>query len=434
MESELLCPVCGDLFADPVMLQCTHHICLAHVEKLSERGQVKCPICAESTMAVESALRVDRVLQVVVDVWREKQAGPKPGGEGTPRPPQPICGFCEEKPATRRCNTCVGILCSECEKTSHSKGYFRTHDIVDLALTGEPTGFEDCGKRMKCDEHVDEKLSFYCLDCRKPVCSHCLILGEHKGHQQTPMDQAFVTAKDTLNVWVEQLAERVSMAQTLLESLHNTELEVQRGAEAQRDVINSELDHLRELVETKRHQLLSKSAMEEKQKRAHLQGQVDRAEKIRHESTSLVSRSKELLSLPSEHAFLAVVLPLIQDIKKCASQAIDAAPQVSSSFRPLSSDAQVRSLGDLDLGHPRQPQPMVVQAGQPAILQQRQVSMVASDGATTVSPGYSVFPPNYSSAHATMSYLPQQPSQQGQMSGANGVPAQSVYVYRSVVP
>lgn len=291
-----------------------------------------------------------------------------------------------------------------------------------------------------CDEHTEEKLSFYCLDCRKPVCSHCLILGDHKGHQQTPMDQAFTTAKDTLSAWVGKLRERCSAAEDLLEQLRSTELEVQRGAEAQRNVINGELDHLRELIETKRHQLLSKSAMEEKQKRVQLQAQVERAEAARNDSTSLVSRSGDLLSVPSEHAFLVVVLPLIQDMKKVASQPMDAAPQVSCNFRPLSSDAQVRCLGELDLGHPRQPQPhatavssMVGQAG--AGLVQQPVG-VASD-ATTVAPNYSVLPPSYTPAHATLSYLPQQASQQQPLQQqqplivASGVPGASVF-YRSV--
>merc|ERR1712217_682262 len=99
---------------------------------------------------------------------------------------------------------------------------------------------------MLCDEHHDEKLSFYCLDCRKPVCSHCLILGEHKGHQQTPIDQAFETGKETLSAWVEKLSQRIATTRDLIEQLHSTELEMNRGAESQRNTINQEMDHLRE--------------------------------------------------------------------------------------------------------------------------------------------------------------------------------------------
>mmetsp|Transcript_108914 Transcript_108914/g.318739 ORF Transcript_108914/g.318739 Transcript_108914/m.318739 type:complete len:418 (+) Transcript_108914:136-1389(+) len=412
MESELRCPMCSEYFVDPVMLQCTHHVCKQHVGALVERNRLTCPVCNEITVVNDGNLQVDRTLQVVVETWGN-HAAPQQTGDTTTS--MEVCGFCEEKPATRRCVQCAGVLCEECEKTSHSKGFFKTHNIVDLDRAADQP--PNSPLRMLCDEHTDEKLSFYCLDCRKPVCSHCLILGEHKGHQQTPIDQAFETGKETLGAWVEKLKQRINTTEELLEQLRVSESEVDRGAEAQRGIINHEMDHLRELIETKRHQLLSKSALEEKQKRAHLQGQLDKATTARQDAWSLVSRSKDLLSVNSEHAFLAVVLPLIQDMKKCASHPVDDGPRVSTLFRPLSTDAQVRSLGDLDLGHPRPPQQHVgaVQTlvGQPAggLLQQ------GADGQQQM-----VMPASYNVANATLSYLPQQP-----------MPVQQVqYVYRAV--
>jgi len=400
METELRCPVCHEYFVDPVMLQCTHHVCCAHVSATNVgRGEhLPCPVCSDVTVVPDGGLRVDRTLQVVVDLWRkERQAAPQSGdGDGEAKA-APLCGFCEEKPATRRCQQCDGVLCEECEKTSHSKGFFKSHTIVDLSSA--PSAPMDFASRMLCDEHVNEKLSFYCLDCRKPVCSHCLILGDHKGHQQTPIDQAFETGKETLGAWVEKLQQRIGGADELLEALGKAELEVARGAEAQRTLINNEMDHLRELIETKRHQLLSKSALEEKQKRVHLQAQVDRAELARQESSGLVARSKDLMVQPSEHAFLAVVLPLIQDMKKCAGQPIDDTARVSCVFRPLSTDAQVRSLGDLDLGHPR--------------LQPHLAAGVASMGGQTYSATGQVVAPGYGIPNATLSYMSAMPTASG---------------------
>ncbi|CAE7622925.1 pkbA [Symbiodinium sp. CCMP2592] len=89
------------------------------------------------------------------------------------------------------------------------------------------------------------------------------------------------------------------------------------------------------------------------------QAQINRAEGIRTEANGFVDRSEGLLGLDSEHAFLAVVLPLIQDMKVCAGTAVDNNRHISTAFRPLSTDAQVRVLGDLDLGHRLQPVPML---------------------------------------------------------------------------
>merc|ERR1719174_511126 len=125
-----------------------------------------------------------------------------------------------------------------------------------------------------------------------PVCSHCLILGDHKGHQQKHIEEAYDTGKDTLNAWVEKLQQRIDSCEEVLDRLHAAENDVNQGASAQRNIINHEMDHLKELIETKRHQLLSKSALEEKQKRVQLQAQMDRAEAARQDAMGLVNRSQ----------------------------------------------------------------------------------------------------------------------------------------------
>mmetsp|Transcript_64494 Transcript_64494/g.179442 ORF Transcript_64494/g.179442 Transcript_64494/m.179442 type:complete len:438 (-) Transcript_64494:263-1576(-) len=431
VDAELRCPVCHEHYREPAMLHCAHHVCLAHLGNVSNHDRIACPVCKEVTVVPEGGVITDRVLQLLVDrcaeaSQRQNQAADSLAGVSIEAL---TCGFCEERLATKRCMQCVGVLCDECLQTSHSKGFFKSHTINDLEEASAGAGgtsddWLECSWNMLCDSHVEEKLSFYCLDCRRPVCSHCLILGDHKGHQQTPIDQAFATGKETLGAWVDKLSHRIVSADELIEQLKCAEQEMERGAEAQRNVINSEMDHLRELIETKRHQLLSKSALEEKQKRMQLQAQVDRAEGTRQEAGALVRRSQGLLALSSEHAFLAVVLPLIQDMKKCAGQVIDTSPAVSCTYRPLSTDAQVRSLGDLDLGHPRhpmqQPQLQVAQQTPHVVLPVGGQSPIDAtqhaNYATAMQPGYGM-------PVATSSFLqPQQAAQPG---------PQVQYVYRA---
>eukprot|EP00442_Polarella_glacialis_P026974 CAMPEP_0115065966 /NCGR_PEP_ID=MMETSP0227-20121206/10548_1 /TAXON_ID=89957 /ORGANISM="Polarella glacialis, Strain CCMP 1383" /LENGTH=437 /DNA_ID=CAMNT_0002451821 /DNA_START=155 /DNA_END=1468 /DNA_ORIENTATION=- len=435
METELLCPACHEIFVDPVMLQCSHHLCAAHVQNFSSRERFNCPLCNDVAAVPEGGMKIDHVLRMVIEAYKlqmpnkRKSDGSAAEEEEIEEAPPATCGFCEEKPATRRCVQCAGVLCEECEKSTHSKGFFKTHSIVNI---GEES-FEgaDFASRMVCPEH-SEKLDFYCLDCRSPVCSHCLILGEHKGHQQTPLDQAYQTGKDTLGAWVEKMHSRVSSTEDLLESFRTAELELSSNAEGQRNVVNSEMDHLREVIETKRHQLLSKCAIEEKQKRLQLQAQLDRMEVARSEARALVGRSEGLLALESEHAFLAVVLALIQDMKKCATAAVDDNQRVSTAFRPLSTDAQVRSLGDLELGHPRPPpahhiaglvQPAVSLASSACLMPSIHGSMY---GDSPHHANYVMMPGQSHGIHSpgTMQFSPPQPVHVPQVQ----------YVYRSAAP
>ncbi|CAE7211078.1 TRIM45 [Symbiodinium necroappetens] len=318
----------------------------AHLES-SLGSQFPCPVCGEQTAISEAGVKVDRVLKLVVETFQQT----KEAFSDDEAPPK--CGLCEEKLASQRCLTCDGVLCEDCVQATHSRGYFRSHQIVDLRNAAGQVS-----SRMVCQEH-SQSLDFYCLECRTPVCSHCSIFGEHRDHQKTNLDKAVQTGKETLQAWIDRLSQRITSAEVLLETFHEADKEITQRGEAQRAIVNNEMDHLRELIETKRRQLLQKSALEEKQKRVQLQAQVNRAEGIRSEAKGFVDRSEGLLGLDSEHAFLAVVLPLIQDMKACAGTAVDNNRHISTAFRPLSTDAQVRVLGDLDLGHRLQPAPML---------------------------------------------------------------------------
>eukprot|EP00443_Scrippsiella_acuminata_P070623 CAMPEP_0115476932 /NCGR_PEP_ID=MMETSP0271-20121206/55404_1 /TAXON_ID=71861 /ORGANISM="Scrippsiella trochoidea, Strain CCMP3099" /LENGTH=429 /DNA_ID=CAMNT_0002904385 /DNA_START=98 /DNA_END=1383 /DNA_ORIENTATION=- len=411
---------------------------MAHLSTHSVSGALACPVCEEKTpLAADGALRVDTTLKLVVEVWKERQA-PKENenSESSPAQLPPTCGFCEEKLATRRCVQCDGFLCEECEKTSHSKGFFKSHTVVDWRADdrkldkNSADGSNDFSSKMLCEEHTGEKLTFYCMECRRPVCSHCLILGEHKGHGQCPIDGAFDSGKETLNAWIDKHRAHIAEAGERLDQLRNSQAQVRRGAEAQRNIINSELDHLARLIEEKQRDLLKRSEAEEEEKRAQLRSHIAEAEVIQRESSGLVERSKNMLSLNSDHAFLAVLLPLIQDMK-IASQPVDKRVKVSSTFRPLSTDAQMRSLGELDLGHPKPPaslQPHVNGAGVMTTNYATRVS-ITSD-ASTVQPACQVLP-GYNATH-TLPNLRQHSQAAAQpQHGPTGV-APSVYVYRNL--
>lgn len=419
------------------MLHCTHHICASHMEQLvnSSTGLLPCPVCGDVTAMPESGLALDRSLQLVQSFWQEREARPKAvvaSGEG--KKTVPMCGFCEEQPASRRCVQCDGVLCEACLATSHSKGFFKSHQIIDFE--DAPGADFDLTSKMICDIHPQEKLSFYCLDCRMPVCSHCLILGEHKGHQQKHIEEAYDTGKDTLNAWVEKLMQRIDSCEDILGKLRAAEIDVNQGATAQRDIINHEMDHLKELIETKRHQLLSKSALEEKQKRVQLQAQNERTTEARAMAQNMINRSEDLLAVGSEHAFLAVVLPLIQDMKKVCTQPPEPAPHVTGNFRPLMTDSQVRIIGDLDLGVQAKPAPTVQISPQVATPMQANVLHASLGGHSVQGYQQNSGMTHVNGASGSVSYLSasstaQQTKQQSAVSAYQSGPQ---VIYRAAMP
>jgi len=160
--------------------------------------------------------------------------------------------------------------------------------------------------------------------------------------------------------------EFLTTAEDILQELRQLEVQVNHGAEAQRQTIDQELSHLCDLVKTKRQQLLSKSALEEKQKCSQLNETVSREQVSHGTAQQLLMRSEYLLSLESGHTFLSVVLPLITDMKRCTSRPHETLPNLGA-FRHFATDAQVRCLGDLELAFPR---PQQVGRGGPNMVAQ----------------------------------------------------------------
>mmetsp|Transcript_64398 Transcript_64398/g.151290 ORF Transcript_64398/g.151290 Transcript_64398/m.151290 type:complete len:448 (+) Transcript_64398:42-1385(+) len=370
MEAELLCPVCHELVTDPVTLECAHHLCKVHMDSYPAGSCFPCPICDDHEPYVipEGGPKVDVVLKSIVEALKERASRSSDGGEQM----LSTCGHCEEKPATRKCLQCDGVLCEDCEKLTHSKGFLRSHQIVDLKDLEGPLG--PFMPKMICPDH-GQSFDFYCMDCRALVCSHCSVLGVHQLHQKMDVSKACVTGRETMMAWIDKLSEQVHSAEELLETFRSTEDEITRRCEAQRASINNEMDHLRELIETKRRQLLQKSAIEEKQKRVHLQSQVDRVAGLRSQASGLLQRSKVLMDLKSDHMFLATCLPLMRDMTGCSRQIVDDNTRVTTTFRSLSTDAQARTLGDLELGHRPQPAQQVMGPNEQQVFGQHDMHM-----------------------------------------------------------
>uniref|UniRef100_A0A4W3H457 RING-type domain-containing protein n=1 Tax=Callorhinchus milii TaxID=7868 RepID=A0A4W3H457_CALMI len=61
LTEELICPVCLELFTDPVILDCSHSFCRSCITRCWEKpGPSSCPVCQETFL--ERNLRTNRAL------------------------------------------------------------------------------------------------------------------------------------------------------------------------------------------------------------------------------------------------------------------------------------------------------------------------------------------------------------------------------------
>lgn len=148
LEEELSCPVCCEIFRDPVVLKCSHSFCRACLQQFWNKKKVRreCPICRRKCSLTEPT--VSLALKNVADTFLREQertagAGPGPGaGPGAGGP-------------------------------------------------GEQAVIME-----KCITH-GEVLKLFCLDDSEVLCCVCHTSKKHQGHRVCPLEEAAQDLKVT---------------------------------------------------------------------------------------------------------------------------------------------------------------------------------------------------------------------------------------------
>uniref|UniRef100_A0AAX7UVB3 E3 ubiquitin-protein ligase Midline-1 n=1 Tax=Astatotilapia calliptera TaxID=8154 RepID=A0AAX7UVB3_ASTCA len=264
LESELTCPICLELFEDPLLLPCAHSLCfgcahrilVSHCttnESVQSIGAFQCPTCryviSLSPERGLEGLKRNVTLQNIIDrVQRASSSaglplslpaphsGPNsPGEEGSNRlalvplsaamsspstPPEPVqCQFCEQDPpqdAVKTCVTCEVSYCDECLRATHpNKKPFTGHRLI------EP--MPDCHLRgLQCLEHEEEKVNMYCVTDDQLICSLCKLVGRHRDHQVAALSDRYEKLKQALDSNLSNLIKRNNELESLMGKLIQT--------------------------------------------------------------------------------------------------------------------------------------------------------------------------------------------------------------------
>lgn len=215
LESELTCPICLELFEDPLLLPCAHSLCFncAHrilvshctpSEPIQSISAFQCPTCRYvitlSQRGLEG-LKRNVTLQNIIDRYQKASlSGPNspnetrreraaPDSKAMTSPGGRVqCQFCEQDPpqdAVKTCVTCEVSYCDECLKATHpNKKPFTGHRLIEPLLDSHLRG-------LMCLEHEDEKVNMYCVTDEQLICALCKLVGRHRDHQVAALGDRF---------------------------------------------------------------------------------------------------------------------------------------------------------------------------------------------------------------------------------------------------
>lgn len=217
LREELNCPICLDIYADPVMLKCGHifcHICIRNVlDRQEASGEFSCPECRlqfEHRPLLEKHRKLCNIVEHFMSLPNEQEVL--------------VQGGSSEDVSSKAC-TPLEKICSFLPR------------IVE-----------------KCSVH-EKSLEFYCFNDSQCVCEDCCFSGRHGGHQVELLNEAFVIKREAMRGGLQALTTNRAETRKEVQSLRESLTEVQDNVSGKtnrvtflfRD-IRRQLEHLEKKV------------------------------------------------------------------------------------------------------------------------------------------------------------------------------------------
>jgi len=245
-SQDTICTLCFETFKNPLILKCGHNLCEPCVKRAEElffalktleppnkkkqdgdapvAPSVSCPLCGKVSLVSECKPNI--TLRNVLSLRQNAAELELPGlgaASTSAGSEKPVCGFCK-KPATVFCAFC-GPLCQADSDMLHVKGPLRTHELssspVEVVKTiKEAVGEADADESSKmvlplCKDH-GKPMELFCSKCETLVCSHCILVGEHKGHECSGVVQAFEKTNQRIEALLKEIKEKAPECEGLV--------------------------------------------------------------------------------------------------------------------------------------------------------------------------------------------------------------------------
>ncbi|KAM4828567.1 tripartite motif-containing protein 67 [Thomomys bottae] len=384
MEEELKCPVCGALFREPIILPCSHNVCLPcaraiavqtpdgepplpepepepepepaaggeRADALSPHGEadsgagssapglrspggarappgagsITCPQCHRSASLDARGLRGfprNRLLAALVLRLGPGAAGAAGPGTAGPAPACQLCARAPPAPAAARCEQCDLLYCAACQRRCHpARG------------------------------PLPEAYSAYCASCRGPVCARCLEEdGGHGQHELRPLGAAWKQHKAQLSQALNGVSDKAKEAKEFLVQLKNILQQIQENGLDYEACLVAQCDALVDALARQKAKLLTKVTKEREHKLKMVWDQINHCTLKLRQSTGLVEYCLEAIKEDDPSGFLQISEALIKRVQTSQEQWVKGAlePKVSAEFDlTLDSEPLLQAIHQLD--------------------------------------------------------------------------------------
>ncbi|XP_060731291.1 E3 ubiquitin-protein ligase TRIM39-like isoform X2 [Tachysurus vachellii] len=298
-EDQLQCPICLDVFTDPVSTPCGHNYCMICLKEFwDSSSHCQCPVCKEE-FPKRPELRINTFISALAAPFNKSVQVKSSTATEKPTQSQVFCDICCEKKcaAVKSCLICMTSYCK-----THLEPHERVSSLKKHKLIDPVENLED----YICQKH-ERALELFCKDDQTCVCKFCTET-EHKTHNTVPLEEESREKKIQLGktqVEVQQMIqERLKKIAEIKQSLKLNE----KTTEKEKADFVEIFSNLMSCIERSQAELFK--VMEEKQKAAERQAE-EFIKELEQEITELKRRNTELeqLSHTEDHLHLLQIYP-----------------------------------------------------------------------------------------------------------------------------
>ncbi|XP_049904234.1 E3 ubiquitin-protein ligase TRIM39-like [Epinephelus moara] len=252
-EEQLLCPICLDLFNQPVSTPCGHNFCRDCIQGYWQCANLsQCPMCKQKFYR-RPELKVNTFISEVASQFRKSSGKKDENGASTVdqysgNKGEVSCDVCVGKgvKALKSCLDCLASFCETHLEPHHVLGTFKKHRLINPMMNMQD---------RVCEKH-EKLLDLFCYTDQTHVCQIC-IKKDHSAHHIVPIADESRDRRaqiERINAKVEEMIhgrlEKISeINQSVQLSSGNTEREIEESLQVFNNLLHSVQKGQAELVE-----------------------------------------------------------------------------------------------------------------------------------------------------------------------------------------
>ncbi|XP_010985849.2 tripartite motif-containing protein 55 isoform X3 [Camelus dromedarius] len=273
LEKQLICPICLEMFTKPVViLPCQHNLCRKCASDIFQASNPYLPTRGGTTVASGGRFR---------------------------------CPSCRHEVVLDR-HGIYGL-----------QRNLLVENIIDI-YKQESSRPEKKSDQPMCEEHEDERINIYCLNCEVPTCSLCKVFGAHKDCQVAPLTHVFQRQKSELSDGIAVLVGSNDRVQGVISQLEDTCKIIEECCRKQKQELCEKFDYLYGILEERKNEMTQVITRTQEEKLGHVRALIKKYSDHLENVSKLVESGIQFMDEPEMAVFLQNAKTLLQKISEAS--------------------------------------------------------------------------------------------------------------------